>query len=289
MINFEERALSFSCNGSQLYGVISGADHQKKRGVLIIVGGPQYRAGSHRQFTLLARYLASQGIPCMRFDYRGMGDSDGDARTFEDIHDDIFCAINEFIRQMPALKEIVLWGLCDAASAAAYYAHQDNRVGGLVLLNPWVTTTQGKAKAVLKHYYIKRLRQREFWSRLATRRLQFGAVAQSFWQLARDAFTGKQTRDATMDASSTGPYPTLPQRVFDGLCRFEGRILLVLSENDLTAKEFSALMYRQRRWKKLLRSDRVQQENIRNANHTFSSRDWRAHVEVTTAKWLQSW
>jgi alpha/beta superfamily hydrolase len=48
--------------------------------VLVIVGGPQYRAGSHRQFTLLARSLAEQGFAVLRFDYRGMGDSTGAMR-----------------------------------------------------------------------------------------------------------------------------------------------------------------------------------------------------------------
>jgi len=47
-------------------------------GVLIVVGGPQYRVGSHRQFVMLARFLADHGVPCMRFDYRGMGDVSGE-------------------------------------------------------------------------------------------------------------------------------------------------------------------------------------------------------------------
>jgi len=72
-----EEALVFDCGGSSLIGVLSGAALAAERGVLIVVGGPQYRAGSHRQFTLLARHLAERGVPTLRFDYRGMGDSDG--------------------------------------------------------------------------------------------------------------------------------------------------------------------------------------------------------------------
>src|SRR5690606_34644237 len=106
-------------------------------GVLIIVGGPQYRVGSHRQFVLLARYLAERGIPVMRFDYRGMGDSDGDMRTFEHVGKDLGSDIDYFFSECSFLKDIVIWGLCDAASAALFYAHQDRRISGLVLLNPW--------------------------------------------------------------------------------------------------------------------------------------------------------
>ncbi|WP_229425323.1 hydrolase 1, exosortase A system-associated [Massilia sp. Se16.2.3] len=104
--------------------------------MLVVVGGPQYRAGSHRQFTLLARDLADAGIPALRFDYRGMGDSEGDLQTFEHVEDDLRAAIDRFFLEVPGMREVVLWGLCDGASAAAMYAPQDARVSGLVLLNP---------------------------------------------------------------------------------------------------------------------------------------------------------
>ena len=79
-------------------------------GMLIIVGGPQYRAGSHRQFTLLARYLAARGIPSLRFDYRGMGDSEGDARNFEDIADDVRSAVDALTEAVPGVRRVVSGG-----------------------------------------------------------------------------------------------------------------------------------------------------------------------------------
>lgn len=60
-------------------------EHEVPLGLLMVVGGPQYRVGSHRQFVLLARDLAAAGIPVFPFDYRGMGDSTGQARDFEGI------------------------------------------------------------------------------------------------------------------------------------------------------------------------------------------------------------
>ena len=131
-----EHALTFDCEGESLVGILSGAGLPAGRGVLIVVGGPQYRVGSHRQFALLARHLAKHGVPTLRFDYRGMGDSDGEVRTFERVGEDIRCAIDRFFASVPGLKDVVIWGLCDAASAALFYAHQDARVSGLILLNP---------------------------------------------------------------------------------------------------------------------------------------------------------
>src|SRR5262245_13715667 len=165
-MHFDERALTFYCEGEPLLGVLSGASCPAARGVLIVVGGPQYRSGSHRQFTLLARYLAGQGVPSLRFDYRGMGDSGGAPRTFENVDSDIRCAIDAMFGALSGLKDIVIWGLCDAASAALFYAHQDRRVSGVVMLNPWVHTEEGSASVYLRHYYVKRLFQASFWQKI---------------------------------------------------------------------------------------------------------------------------
>src|SRR5437016_3602142 len=126
-----EHALIFDCEGESLVGILSEAGLPAGRGVLIVVGGPQYRVGSQRQFTLLARHLAERGVPTLRFDYRGMGDSDGEVRSFERIGADIRCAIDRFFTSVPGLKDVAIWGLCDAASAALFYANQDARVSGL--------------------------------------------------------------------------------------------------------------------------------------------------------------
>jgi len=58
----QERALRFRCQSEWLYGILHLPQQPVARGVLIVVGGPQYRVGSHRQFVLLARYLAERGI-----------------------------------------------------------------------------------------------------------------------------------------------------------------------------------------------------------------------------------
>ena len=74
-MNYAEQALVFDCAGERMLGIVAIPEAAQATGVLILVGGPQYRVGSHRQFLLLARRLATDGIAAMRFDFRGMGDS----------------------------------------------------------------------------------------------------------------------------------------------------------------------------------------------------------------------
>jgi hypothetical protein len=97
-MNVAQQASTFACEGEWLVGIVSRPPQPRPRGVLIVVGGPQYRVGSHRQFALLANRLAGQGTPVMRFDYRGMGDSSGESRDFEQVSPDLRAAVDAFFR-----------------------------------------------------------------------------------------------------------------------------------------------------------------------------------------------
>ena len=175
-VNFVERALTFECGGETLVGILAEPASPAEVGALIIVGGPQYRAGSHRQFVLLSRQLAAGGVAAMRFDYRGMGDSTGSPASFNDVVEDIAAAIDKMRASHPSLKQIVLCGLCDAASASLIYwqATRDTRVAGMVLLNPWVRSEGSIGRARIKHYYGRRIFQKEFWAKLAGGRVDVG-------------------------------------------------------------------------------------------------------------------
>src|SRR3546814_13347557 len=76
---------------------------------------------------------------------------------------DIAAAIDGFVAHCPQVEEVVLWGLCDAASAILFYAQRDSRVAGVALLNPWVRPPESEADTYLRHYYLRRLRDRGFW------------------------------------------------------------------------------------------------------------------------------
>lgn len=281
-----EQAVVFNCGGDSLVGVFSGAAPSAGRGVVIVVGGPQYRVGSHRQFALLARHLAERGVPTLRFDFRGMGDSEGEVRTFEHVGADIRCAIDRIFESVPGLKDVVLWGLCDAASATLFYAHRDARVSGLVLLNPWVRTEQGIARVHLRHYYVRRLLQASLWQKVARGEFKFREAAVALGKFAFGAM-GRGSSSGTIEESSASVAP-LPDRMEDALRRFQGRVLFILSGNDLTAQEFKDAVARSRRWRRLLAGDRVTRYDLPEANHTFARCDWRNQVERWTEAWVKS-
>lgn len=284
-MHFDERALVFGCGEDWLYGVASVPAEPVPRGVLILVGGPQYRAGSHRQFVLLARHLAAAGVPVLRFDYRGMGDSEGAARTFENAGDDLKAAVDHFFNAVPGLREVVVWGLCDAASSALCHAADDPRITGLVLVNPWARTETSIAKTTLKHYYRSRLLQADLWKKIMRGQFDLAGAARSFLGLV-----GAANRRAPADAGSgaAAAAAPLPDRMCAGLARFRGKVLIIIGSADLTGQEFCGIA-ESAPWRALLAAPRVTRHTLAGADHTFSRRAWRDQVAGWTCDWVRSW
>jgi exosortase A-associated hydrolase 1 len=289
MASRNEQAVCFQSAGETRYGILHAAEHQAcDTGVVILVGGPQYRVGSHRQFVHLARNLANQGVPVFRFDFSGMGDSEGDFPGFERLDEDVRRSVDTLMEHCPQVKKVVLWGLCDGASAACFYAPSDARVVGLALANPWVRTEQGEAKAFIKHYYWSRLTSAGFWRKLFSGKLGvFTALEGLFGNLRRSAQREKDAAPEKQDGS-TKVEMSLPERVFLGLETFAGNVLLIISGNDLTAAEFMDAVQQNRKRQKLIDSPKITVSRLSDADHTFSRRCWKEEVAERTAEWIDA-
>jgi exosortase A-associated hydrolase 1 len=282
-MSYCEHALTFDCVGETLVGVLAtpAAADEADVGVVIVVGGPQVRAGSHRQFTLLARHLAAAGYPVLRFDVRGMGDSTGAPRDFKALDEDIACAIRALQQHRPSVQRVVLWGLCDGASAALLFADQgaDARLAGLCLLNPWVRSDASLARTHVKHYYLQRLREAEFW-----RKLLRGGVAR---RAATELVHNLRQALRRPSAEAAGPVP-FQQRMARAWAAFDGPVLLMLSGNDYTAREFVEFTRDDPIWRANLARQQVARVEFAGADHTCSANADRCRMEAATLKWLHT-
>lgn len=285
-MNYTEEAALFNCAGDTLLGILARPETPAQTGVVVIVGGPQYRVGSHRQFVLLSRALAAAGYAVLRFDCRGMGDSKGDQRDFEAVSADIGAAIDEIHERVPSINNVVLWGLCDAAAAALLYCHdtQDPRVKGLCLLNPWVRSEASLARTQVKHYYLQRLQQKEFWLKL----LRGGVATQALGGLLqniRTAFGGASVHASGTSQAATSPKP-FQQRMGIAWHQFPGQILLILSGDDYTAKEFQEFASADPHWKNYLAHASLQCHEVPGVDHTFSGDASRQQAGRLTREWV---
>ncbi len=280
-MKYREAAHTWQVGSEALVGIASLPEHASDLGIVIIVGGPQYRVGSHRQFALLAREMAAAGFPALRFDVRGMGDSEGEARSFEQLDEDVASAIAALQSLSPSVRRVALWGLCDGASAALLYLNErdDPRVAGLALLNPWVRSVESLARTQVKHYYTQRLLQLSFWKKLLSGGVALGALS----GLARNLTTAFRRSGKTASPSRSLPFQA---RMAASWASCKRPILLILSREDYTAKEFLDHVQQATEWRGALHTAHLTRHDCEDADHTFSSERHRSEVAQMTRNWL---
>lgn len=282
-----ERAVSFQCRDAELLGILHPADAAADVLVIVVVGGHQYRIGSHRQFVQLARALARAGIPAMRFDHRGYGDSGGELHRYWSIGPDIAAAIDAGTLATGA-SQVILWGLCDGASAICFYAPEDSRVAGIVLANPWVRSEHTQTQAYLWSYYPQRLKQLDFWRSLVGGRIDLRKAGHTLSRIFRRRTGSGSPTAATGTAEPDDTSPTnLPAAVMHDLDRFDGSILILLSGDDITASEFRYAASTSH-WRRRLRrkGKRLTTRTFDGADHTFARNGAKAQVEQDTVAWI---
>jgi len=292
-----EEAIRFEASGLALFGILHLPENAPPPTacLLMVVGGPQTRVGSHRSYAFIARELCRRGIPVLRFDYAGIGDSEGRYVGFSESGPSIAAAVEWLYGRFPTLRKVIPWSLCDGATACILNVPAlGQRVQGMILCNPYAHSQQGQAKAFIKHYYLRRLTDRAFWGKLLSFRLNpFAAVWSLFLLVSRalSSATGGSVRARlpgptaaglpTGGAPSVDP-PRLPEKIVEGLRAFRGRLVLLLSTDDLMAGEFLDL-YRSSASGKF---PEAEIHRVEGADHTFSTSAWKLKVcELTEEAW----
>lgn len=177
--------IGFDCGGDRLVGTL---DHAEGRtGLLIVSGGNEIRIGAHRGMARLAQRVAAAGYPVLRYDRRGIGDSEGDNRGFLNSADDMAAAARTFRQALP-VERIVGFGNCDAATALALF-HQRVGIDALLLANPWVIENDSDfpPPAAIRARYAARLRDPRQWLRLARGGVNLGKLVKGFAKSAKSS------------------------------------------------------------------------------------------------------
>ncbi len=261
---------TFTCEGAQLVGTIDMA--QATTGLLIVSGGNEVRAGPWGSQALLADRIAAAGFPVLRFDRRGVGDSEGENATFTGSGPDIAAAISAFRAHVPTLRKIVAFGNCDAASALMLA--KGAMCDALVLANPWTFDPEPEAEpeavveaaapepepeatpmppSAMRSYYLRRLTNPAALKRLFSGKVKVTKMASSLVEAVKPA----------------PPPSSLAQDMAEALKAYYGPATILLAENDRTAQAFKAV------WNK----DDPRLRTCPKAGHSF--------VEPQATIWLQ--
>lgn len=263
------RPLTFACEGAMLAGMAHSADGDT--GVVIVTGGVQVRAGAHRGFVDLADRMAAAGYPVLRFDRRGVGDSDGDDPGFRNSAPDIAAAVAALRTAFPNVRRVIGWGLCDGAAALALHGTALG-IDGLILANPWTRDSDGPVdlppRAAVAARYRERLTNPREWARLARGGLDWRKAARGLLRVARPEATPKLARNIALAVQ-----------------RFDGPILILLAERDATAQAFGAL-WKTAPFRPLRTRKDVTLATIADATHTFARAAESQEMMKRCLEWL---
>ena len=149
-------------------------------------------------------------------------------------------------------------------------------------------TTEVQAEAILKHYYLDRLKSREFWLHVRGGKFDVGAAVSSFFSLLMTYLRGRKKMRGDKPGATAGDFDhlPLPSRTAEGLRRFRGRVLFLMSGRDLIAREFDDVTKSAPAWQGLLADPRVSRKDIADADHTFSKPAVKAQAQKTLLDWL---
>jgi len=218
--------ITFDCEGSRLVGTIDAGDNATS-GLLIVTGGNELRSGAFAGQAQLAESLAAQGFAVMRFDRRGVGDSEGANGEFRTSRPDLAAALAAFRRECPALTRIVGFGNCDGASALILA--EGAGCDALVLSNPWTfertdEDEQESPPEVVRDHYRKRLTDPAAIKRLLTGKVSLGKLFGSLLGALRPS----------------APPSSLAQDMANGIADYSGDVTFLIAERDRTGKAFLA-------------------------------------------------
>ncbi|MFC4255914.1 hydrolase 1, exosortase A system-associated [Altererythrobacter xixiisoli] len=216
------RHLSFVCAGSTLAATLDDASGTS--GLLLVSGGNELRSGAFSGQARLAARVAEAGFPVMRFDRRGIGDSEGENAGFLGNGEDIAAALEAFRAECPDLTRVVGLGNCDAASALML-----NGGGGcdaLVLTNPWTFEEDAPADAMppaaIRARYAEKL-----------------ANPRELLRLVSGGVSVRKLASGVVRALRPPPPPTtLLQDMRNGIAAYPGAIRFLLAGRDRTAQAF---------------------------------------------------
>lgn len=129
-------------NDIPLNGVLSLPDTELKKdlGLIILNSGFMHHVGTSRVSVELARAAAKLGIPTVRFDFSGIGDSAPrpGGRQFSD---NAVAELKEVMDEMSltvGTNRFALFGLCSGADMSFKAAQVDQRVQGIVQIDPYL-------------------------------------------------------------------------------------------------------------------------------------------------------
>ncbi|MDP1946747.1 MAG: hypothetical protein Q8L77_04525 [Nitrospirota bacterium] len=303
------------CNkaGARLFGMFHQPADPCKSGVAILLLSPgvKMRVAPHRLYVKMTERFVSLGYPVLRFDFHGLGDSEGEVH--EEYLADLYGAIQvgryiddtiaamDWMQQAYGTSQFIVSGLCGGAITGLFAGARDPRIicllglaipviidGSRIDFTKYMTDIQSKG---MRDDYLRKLWTLgawRSWARFLTFQSDYKLIARLLLKpvLAR-LKPVKQASPASSpseEADNTNPYFAPAFRQMVSTSRY---VYLVFAGMDRLYYEFE---------KKFVERNRAELESYaswyeihvtKDANHIFSFREWEEDMLDQCSRWLR--
>lgn len=303
-----------NADGHMLHGIVHLPDdsYRKQTGILLLSPGVKMRVAPHRMYNKMAALFSALGYPVFRFDFFGLGDSEGEAR--EEMLSDLYGHIQtgryiEDTRQAIqwmvnhcGIEQFILAGLCGGAITGLLAARSDEKVRGLLGLGIPVIVegtnidrleflTEAELNT-LETKYGSKLFDRKAWMRL----LSFKSDYRLLGRILRRTFKKSIQRATKLANASAGSAvgevqssddsnPLFAPAFFDMIS--SGRpIYLIFSESDRHRLNFEEKFLGRYRHELEKHKTLWETATIPEANHVLTMPAWQEQMLDLSQRWL---
>jgi pimeloyl-ACP methyl ester carboxylesterase len=304
-----DEAVWFMCEGCRLVGSL----HRPERlnadlpGIILLNQGPHDRSGAHRLYLNLAWRLAAMGFAVLRFDARGVGESEGRWEgepgpvSILDAYGDIqrgawvpdARAAIEFMKRTVGSRHLLLGGACGGSTTALLAGGDHPDVDGMFVIGTPVTFSSVTRRvadlpdAIIRRdalRYVTKLMNPRSWRRFLSFQSDYKTLIGVFVTQVRrrlGRFTASAPGSAPLDDKVNLP-------LLDAMAaapRRGKRLLVVFGENDYLWQEFQEQIWR------FGGRDRLPFTlmTIPDANHTLTEDPWQEALFDTVTGWASRW
>jgi pimeloyl-ACP methyl ester carboxylesterase len=181
-------------SGRKLWGILDAPPGAAGIPVATVLLSPglKTRVGPHRLYRKLAPAFLTRGMPVLRLDLEGFGDSEGEPGTerVEEIYRavalgrhvaDVVCAL-DWLENSLGMRRVIVGGLCGAAITGLHAAVRDRRIAALyaigfpVILHSVQSTPSRGELHSKREIYLRKLFAPAAWLRLVSLKTDFALM-----------------------------------------------------------------------------------------------------------------
>lgn len=272
---------------------------------LLLCSGVKTRVAPHRLYRKLAAAFVARGVPVLRVDFAGLGDSEGEwpDPSLDAIYglterghcvDDVRSAF-DWLEARCGIRRFIAGGLCGAAVTALHVALRDSRLSALYAIGLPATYLGSGAKPALSSHelrmhrmrYLRKLVAPSSWLRFLSMKSDYRLMLRMAGEALRRRKAAPPAPNPPAAAAARDLNPYIPRGLF-GMLAAGCPALIMFGEDDPLRYSFEE-RFMQAHWSALEQHKALfSYAVIPGANHILGEPGAVAETNRVTGLWLDA-